>query len=920
MNYTYDTYGNVLTGLDQNLHKTTYQYSATYKNAYLTQVTDPLGGNTQYAYNFTTGDRTSVRMPSGNVTTYGYDPIDRLTSVTYSTGDRRHTVYDDVHLIQTVYDERGNYVESTYDGLGRLTQTQTFANGTAYSTAASNYYWNDKLKTYTDATGNVTTYTYDFLGRMLTLTHPDQTFKQWVYNDAANQVTAYDEKGHPTDYFYDWQGDLVTVTEYVNGQGYNTVYGYDLLGNLVQVADAKNQITNYGYDSLNRLTQITFPDTTYENRIYDKVGNLLSRTTQNSTLIQYGYDWLNRLTNITYPGGTMVTYSYDKDSNRLRMVDNSSTTTYKYDSRERLLSETRTISGQAYTLTYGYDPASNLIQLTYPDGYMLNYTYDALNRITAVGNLATLTYRKNNEISTITYGNGVQTAYSYDQLGRTTRIHTWNTTATLLDLNYAYDANGNPTSVNSGQETYGYDELNRLTSASGPFGTLSYSYDQVGNRLSEVVNGTGTTYTYGPYNKLQSAGTTTYGYDNNGNTITKTQGSNSWSYSYDYENRLKQVNLNGQTVLAAAYDGDGRRTETVAGDTTVYHYLAGSWDPAYVKDLSTGVTTDLVFAGGFRVGKVQAGVNYYYHLDLLGSVRLVTQTPNLQTFTAKYLPYGNLYATSGAENFQYTGKQLDVSTGLCYYGYRYLDSQFGRFMTVNPAQPNYMNPQTLNQYIYALDNPNRYTDPTGADASTDPVLDPSEAYNDLIRAGFSHQQAMGLGGDITLQSELNAAIALREVLLGLARRTPMKLAVPSAPTVAYASVTDTTTGITTIEVTPIPNAPVTQATVTNTEVTTTLSTASTTTSTWGTLINTQIQRSSPATTSTAITFGTSTSGVPKVCTSVDQEMSTGFSEFGLGGIFFETGFGQIMIGMGLRGIAMAGIDYVTGNYESYPCG
>ncbi|MGA8855844.1 MAG: RHS repeat-associated core domain-containing protein, partial [Candidatus Bathyarchaeia archaeon] len=358
---------------------------------------------------------------------------------------------------------------------------------------------------------------------------------------------------------------------------------------------------------------------------------------------------------------------------------------------------------------------------------------------------ATLTYRKNNEMATVSYGNGVRTAYSYDQLGRTTRIHTWNSTATLLDLNYAYDANGNPTGVNGGGETYGYDELNRLTSASGPFGTLSYSYDQVGNRLSEVVNGTGTTtYSYGNYNKLLSAGSATYTYDNNGNTVSKSSDSNSWTYAYDYENRLKQVNLNGQSVLQALYDGDGRRIQTVTGDTTVYHYLAGSWDSAYVKDLSTGVTTDIVFAGGFRVGKVQGGVNYYYHLDRLGSVRLVTQSANIQSFTAKYLPYGTPYGTSGSESFQYTGKQLDVSTGLYYYGYRYYDGEVGRFISEDkvPQRPNAplnpggiarsqvldeygsepLQPQSLNLYVYAMNNPLRYVDPTGGQALL-PILE-----------------------------------------------------------------------------------------------------------------------------------------------------------------------------------------------------
>jgi YD repeat-containing protein len=194
-------------------------------------------------------------------------------------------------------------------------------------------------------------------------------------------------------------------------------------------------------------------------------------------------------------------------------------------------------------------------------------------------------------------------------------------------LNYAYDPNGNPTSVNNGQESYTYDDLNRLTSGVGPFGTLNYTYDQIGNRLSAVVNNTRTSYAYNSYNnELQTAGSTSYSYDPNGNMVSKTSGSTSWTYKYDYENRLKQVILPGTgTVLQATYDGDGRRIQTVAGDTTVFAYLPSSWDPAYVKDVTTGVVTDIISAGGLRVAKVQGAATSYYHLDRLGSVRLVTQ-------------------------------------------------------------------------------------------------------------------------------------------------------------------------------------------------------------------------------------------------------------------------------------------------------
>lgn len=465
----------MLTLQDAKGNQSTYQYSSNYQSAYLTQMSITVAGlgySTSYAYNFTTGDQITVTSPSGNITDYRYDNIDRLTSITYPTilGVRaqRRTVYDDVNQIMTSYDEKGNYSKSYYDGLGRVTQAQAYANGSAYSTASSTYFYNDKLKTYTDPTGNVTSYTYDFLGRMLTLNHPDGTYKQWIYNDAVTptQVTAYDERGHPTDYCYDYQNRLVTITEHLNGQGYNTPYTYDAVGNFLQMTTTNGQVTSYSYDNLNRQVQITFPDTTTESRSYDNDDNMISRLTQNGALLRYSYDELNRLTMYKNPSGGTFTYTYDKDSNRLRMVDSASTT-YTYDARNRLLSESRTIGGSGYTLSYQYDLAGNLIQLTYPDGTNLNYKYDALNRITTVGSLATLTYRKNNQIAAINFGNGVQTAYSYDQLGRATRIRTWNSTMTLLDMIYAYDQNGNPKSVNDGQETYQYDDLNRITMPRG---------------------------------------------------------------------------------------------------------------------------------------------------------------------------------------------------------------------------------------------------------------------------------------------------------------------------------------------------------------------------------------------------------------------------------------------------------------------
>ncbi len=66
-----------------------------------------------------------------------------------------------------------------------------------------------------------------------------------------------------------------------------------------------------------------------------------------------------------------------------------------------------------------------------------------------------------------------------------------------------------------------------------------------------------------------------------------------------------------------------------------------------MNDLTSGTVTDVLFAGSMRIGEIQGGLNYYYHLDRLGSVRLVTQTANIQNFVTKYLPSQNSHSGPG---------------------------------------------------------------------------------------------------------------------------------------------------------------------------------------------------------------------------------------------------------------------------------
>ena len=344
------------------------------------------------------------------------------------------------------------------------------------------------------------------------------------------------------------------------------------------------------------------------------MGNLLTRTDPKTNQTSFTYDALNRLTKTTYPNTSTVTYTYDPNSNRLTMVDPSSSSYYAFDARNRLTNETKVISAAKYTTLYTYDKASNILSIKYPDTYLVSITYDAVNRVKKVGSFATVGYTVDDKMQTITFGSGEVATYTYDNRDRPTRILVKMGSTKNLDLNYTYDGTGNVLTLNT--ESYGYDWLDRLTSSSGPWTAITYTYDQVGNRV-KMVQGSTTTYTYVSFNRLSTAGSTTYTYDANGNVITKNDGF-SWAFTYDYDNRLTKVVRAGSTVLQNVYDGDGKRIKKTESNPIVFTYQG--LNVLYEKDLTTGVVTKRFYANGLQVAKMVGSTTTYLHEDHIGSI------------------------------------------------------------------------------------------------------------------------------------------------------------------------------------------------------------------------------------------------------------------------------------------------------------
>ncbi len=350
--------------------------------------------------------------------------------------------------------------------------------------------------------------------------------------------------------------------------------------------------------------------------------------------------------------------------------------------------------------------------MTYPDGCELNLGYDELDRLKDVGDYASISYTLSDNVDTIAYGNGVVTSYTYDSRDRLTNILATKDSTTLLSLTYTYDKTGSVTSINNGThtETYGYDLLDRLNYTSGPWGAVSYVYDPVGNRVSKAVQGGSTTsYGYDEVNRITSATGMGFTWDDNGNLLTWDDGVDDWSYRYDPANRLINAKKNGDLSAVYTYDADGRRVRSLNGDNVTDHVYSGL---NVIDEVSGGLHDKHYYAGGLHLASNSSGTIEYYHQDHLGSTRLKTNSTGGVVYESNYEPYGPGCGESGSEEYRYTGKQEDP-TGLYYFGARYYDPTTGRFTTRDTVFGDLIDPQSLNRYSYCRNNPHKYTDPDG---------------------------------------------------------------------------------------------------------------------------------------------------------------------------------------------------------------
>jgi RHS repeat-associated protein len=329
------------------------------------------------------------------------------------------------------------------------------------------------------------------------------------------------------------------------------------------------------------------------------------------------------------------------------------------------------------------------------------------------------------------------------------------TDSSLFRLDYTYGTSNNNGDVMSQKisvpgisqplvQTYTYDSLNRLEEARENLGTDTgalqwkqrFTYDRFGNRnfhSDTTVNVMGPNPVINQANNRIVANQG-YLYDGVGNLTQSPTGGTPHVMAYDGANRQKSF-TNGASggTTTYEYDGDGRRVKRVdAAGTTVFVYnVQGQLIAEYRTDPVSPP------AGG--------GGTSYLTTDHLGSTRVVTAQNGTVKARYDYLPFGEaLGAGLGGRTTgvgydaqiglrqKFTSKERDAESGLDYFLARYYSSPLGRFASVDPYSPNMdrqtgtnrraaearfaaflTSPQQWNRYIYAIDDPLKYVDPTG---------------------------------------------------------------------------------------------------------------------------------------------------------------------------------------------------------------
>ena len=630
--YTYDTYGNIKstsatgTGTSNITYTTNGNYISTYKDA--------KGNTTTYNYNQNTGVLTSVTDPAGKVTNYTYDSLYRPAGSSQVNGS---------NTLSVAYSYNGDLLSSIATGT------------TNYSFTYGNFGATQQVKA---GSCTLATYAYD----------ANQNLDKLTYGNQAYVEYDYDSEGRVTVERYTSNGTTITVK-----------YIYDGVGRLVSVKDGfTNRTTNYSYDADGRLLCVetkqgnaVYLSVRYQydvfNRVIGQSSSLRTTTTSGTNMTaleaEYIYNAQQRPGQVTVgnvrqkatytASGTFSTLTTGTPNTSGGISTIVKSEAYTYDTADASLKQHVIAfrNSTAYTYSYLYDNKGNITQITRTDANgskIIKYTYDAANQLV----------REDNQIA------GYSWAMTYDKAGNI-----------LTKKKYSYTT-GTLGSVLSTQ-------------------SFAYGKDGWGDVLTKINS---TTVTSDAIGNTLNDGTIAYTWKNGRQLATATKSGTTWTFTYD-ANGMRTQRSSGSTTYVYTYDG-----------TTLAQMTVGS--------------NALIFTYGLNGQPMSVNYNgtiYYYVTNIQGDVVGILNSSGTEVVTYTYDAWGNLLSTGGSmastlgvhNPLRYRGYVYDTELGLYYLQSRYYNPTWGRFINADALVSTGQGILGNNMFVYCLNNPINLHDPNG---------------------------------------------------------------------------------------------------------------------------------------------------------------------------------------------------------------
>jgi RHS repeat-associated protein len=738
--YTYNGFGQVLTVKGPRTDVadiTTYAYytcTSGYQCGHLQSVTDSLGHITTFNSYNAYGQPLTVTDPNSVLTTLAYDARQRLTSRQDSSETTTFS-YWPTGTLKTVTSPDGSDLRYTYDEAHRLIQVA-------------------------DGAGNTIAYTLDNLGNWTVQSAYDPSnalarTQSRTFNSVSElyqQIAAAGTSAVTTTFGYDGNGNQTSIAAPLSR---NTTKAFDALNRLSQVTDPNSGVTRFTYDASDGLVKVVDPrslTTTYTNNgfgqmiaqgspdtgtttvTYDSGGNIATKTDARSDTGTYTYDSLNRATRISYLD-QVISFGYDSGANGVGRLTSASdanhSMSWSYDSLGRVVNKTQTVGTLSHSVGYTYTNG-DMTSLTTPSGQTVNYSYSngQVVGITVNGTalLNNITYEPFGPVSGWTWGNGTTTVRGYNADGNVSQIN-----AGGENTSYGYDdalriKSATNTTNAAYSWAYGYDALDRLTSAAKGSFTESWTYDADGNRLTQGGTDSSTFTPASTSNRLSSytgwVGSGSPTYDPAGH-VTQLRGGIG---TYNNAGQVATINFGASTQYT--YNALGQRVrKSVAGAVTDFMYdesdhLLGEYDG------SGNLVEETIWLGETPVATVapngSGGVAInYIHTDQLNAPRKISLPSSNQLlwrWDSDPFGIGDLANDLGFNQnpsglgvftyypFGFPGQYFDYETTLFHNGARDYASVYGIYLQSDPIG---LYGGSSSTYTYARNNPISNIDPKG---------------------------------------------------------------------------------------------------------------------------------------------------------------------------------------------------------------